>query len=249
MPPFARGFRRPTAKQSRDAVDTPRVPAPREIHALLCSDACPPPVPAPRSEDDWLAQYVEPGQTMAEFLATCPWLGRRKRKYYKGAFVPQGEHMLEKYPGAKIALLPLGDMSVGNADGPPMQALRRYTEAFYCGVEVVVLPTVEVVVPSAAGQPVLWRSRSDADGEAAAGTAAAETTEVELPHRRHGKRIQLQIDGVLAQLRTVKVPGALMVVAVTMHELFDTPPDLFVAGMVRTNASNPAVAVRYRREA
>ena len=230
MPPFARGFKRPTAKQSQGAVDTPRVPAPREIHALLRSDACPPAVPAPRSEDDWLAQYVEPGQTMAEFLGTCPWLGRRKRKYYKGPFVPQGENTLEKYPGAKIALLPLGDMSIGSADGPSMQALQRYTEAFYSGIEVVILPTVQVVVPSAAGEPVLWRSSE-------AGSAA--TAEAELPHRRHGKRIQLQIDGVLSQLRTVKAPGALMVVAVTMHELFDTPPDLFVAGMVRAPPTRP----------
>ena len=224
MPPFARGFKRPSAKQSLDAVDTPRVPAPREIHALIRSDACPPAVPAPRSEDDWLAQYVEPGQTMAEFLGTCPWLGRRKRKYYRGTFVPQGENTLAKYPGAKIALLPLGDMSVGNTDGPSMQALRRYTEAFYYGIEVVVLPAVEVVVPSVADQPVLWRSCE---------TGSA-TAEVALPHRRHGKRIQLQIDGVLARLRTVNAPSALMVIAVTMHELFDSSPDLFVAGMVRT---------------
>ena len=215
--PFARGFKRPTAQAARAAVDTPRIPAPAAIAALTQSAACPPPVPTPTSQDDWLAQYVEPGQTMAEFLGQCPWLSRRKRKYHKGEFVSQGDTVLASYPGATICLLPLGD--IGAAGGPSMEALREYTEAFYRGATVRVLPAVDVVVPPRAGAPVLWRSGGAAEPDA------------ELPHRRHGKRIQLQIDGVLAQLRSVQVQGALMVVAVTMYELFDAPSDLFVAGM------------------
>ena len=218
--PFCRGFKRPSAAASRDAVDTPRVPAPPAIAALRDSDTCPPPVPTPHSPDDWLAQYVEPGQTMAEFLSQCPWLSRRKRKYYRGTFRGQGGNCAEKYPNGKICLLPLGDF--GAVDGPSMRALQEYTEAFYRGMRVCVLPPIDVVVPAKSGQPVLWRDTASDDGS---GTA-------ELPHRRHGKRIQLQIDGVLNQLRSsVHVDDALMVVAVTMHELFDAPTDLFVAGM------------------
>ena len=211
--PFCRGFKRPSTAQSRAAIDTPRVPAPPAIAALRDSSACPPPVPTPTSPDDWLAQYVEPGQTMAEFLSQCPWLSRRKRKYYCGEFHGQGSTALEKYPEAKICLLPLGDIR----HGPSMEALRKYTEAFYRGIEVCVLPPIDVDVPEKSGQPVVWR---DPDGST-----------VELPHRRHGKKVQLQIDGVLLQLRSVQVKDALMVVAVTMHELFDGPTDLFVAGM------------------
>ncbi len=211
--PFCRGFRRPSAAQSRAAIDTPRVKAPPAIVALRDSSACPPAVPTPQSQDDWLAQYIEPGQTMADFLTQCPWLSRRKRKYYRGEFQGQGSNMLEKYPGGKICLLPLGDVR----HGPSMEALREYTEAFYHGMEVCVLPPVDVEVPANSEQPVVWR---DSDGGA-----------VELAHRRHGQQIQLQIDAVLLQLRSVKVEGALMVVAVTMHELFDGPTDLFVAGM------------------
>ena len=211
--PFCRGFKRPSTAQSRAAIDTPRVPAPPAIAALRDSSACPPPVPTPTCPDDWLAQYVEPGQTMAEFLSQCPWLSRRKRKYYCGEFHGQGSTALEKYPEAKICLLPLGDIR----HGPSMEALRKYTEAFYRGIEVCVLPPIDVDVPEKSGQPVVWR---DPDGST-----------VELPHRRHGKKVQLQIDGVLLQLRSVQVKDALMVVAVTMHELFDGPTDLFVAGM------------------
>jgi archaemetzincin len=211
--PFCRGFKRPSAAQSRAAIDTPRVQAPPAIVALRDSSACPPAVPTPQSEDDWLAQYVEEGQTMAEFLTQCPWISRRKRKYYRGEFQGQGSNVLEKYPGGKICLLPLGDIR----HGPSMEALREYTEAFYRGMEVCVLPPVDVEVSAKSKQPVVWR---DPDGSA-----------VELAHRRHGKQVQLQIDAVLLQLRSVKVEGALMVVAVTMHELFDGPTDLFVAGM------------------
>ena len=226
---FCRGFRRPTAAASRAAVETPRVPAPPAI-ARLADEAPPPRVPTPTSEDDWLAQYVEPGQTMAEFLAECPWLSRRKRKSYRGPFVGQGESALEKYPGAAICLLPIGDIG-GAAEGPSMEALRRYTEAFYQGIEVRVLPSAEVVVPRDASQPVLWRHANP-------GGAAREA---QLRARRHGERIQLQVGGVLEQLRSVRSERpALMVVAVTMHELFDEEPDLFVAGMA---AGNHNVAV------
>ena len=65
--------------------------------------------------------------------------------------------------------------------------------------------------------------------------------EAELRARRHGERVQLQVGGVLEQLRSVRSERpALMVVAVTMHELFDEEPDLFVAGMA---AGNHNVAV------
>ena len=101
MPSFAPGFRRPTAKAARSAVDTQRVPAPAAIKALAAT-AAPPPIPVPTSEDDWLAQYVEPGQTMAEFLATCPWLSRRKLKYYGGTFTRTGDTLTEKYPSGRI---------------------------------------------------------------------------------------------------------------------------------------------------
>ena len=150
--PFCRGFKRPSAAQSRAAIDTPRVPAPPAIVALRDSSECPPAVPTPESPDDWLAQYVEQGQTMADFLAQCPWLSRRKRKYYHGEFHGQGANALEKYPGGKICLLPLGDIS----HGPSMDALREYTEAFYRGVEVCVLAPIDVVVPSKSDLPVMW---------------------------------------------------------------------------------------------
>jgi hypothetical protein len=215
--PFVRGFRRPSAQAARAAIDTPRMPAPPAIVALAESSACPPPVPTPTSDLDWLAQVVETGQTMAEFLSVTPWLSSRKRMYHQGEFISKGNTILEKYPGGTICLLPLGDL--GSADGPSLEALQAYTEAFYQGITVRVLPAVDVIVPRQAGSPVLWRSSDPAEADA------------ELQHRRHGKRIQLQIDSVLRQLRSVRVKGALMIVAVTMHELFDTPPDLFVAGM------------------
>eukprot|EP01050_Picozoa_sp_SAG11_P059011 SAG11_NODE_38015_length_254_cov_0.670968_1_plen_34_part_10 len=34
---------------------------------------------------------------MAEFLSTCPWLTRRKQKYYRNSFVRNGETLTEKY--------------------------------------------------------------------------------------------------------------------------------------------------------
>eukprot|EP01051_Picozoa_sp_SAG22_P003473 SAG22_NODE_170_length_16713_cov_33.746298_5_plen_393_part_00 len=228
---FARGFRRPSAKAAQAAVDTPRVRAPPAIAELAKPASAPPPVPTPVCEDDWLAQYIEPGQTMTEFLAGCPWLSRRKIKYYAGQFDGQADTLLGKYPGGTIYLQPIGSLD----DGPPIEALREYTARFYPGACVAVLPALCVQMTAA---KVSVKAGAAAGGGAGGGGVSMWPAGwvLDLPHRREGSAIQLQIDGVLDMLRQASRPAdALMVVAVTMLELFDSPPDLFVAGMAQGN--------------
>lgn len=64
------------------------------------------------------------------------------------------------------------------------------------------LPAVRVIVPTSKSGAVRWEEEG---GDNSA----------ELEHRREGRQVQLQVDGVLNQLRKMKKPtDALMVVAV-----------------------------------
>ncbi len=53
-------------------------------------------------------------------------------------------------------------------------------------------------------------------------------------HSSSGHR-QLSIDGLLAELRKLIPQDALCLMALTMSDLYDTAPDLFVAGMAAGN--------------
>jgi archaemetzincin len=46
-----------------------------------------------------------------------------------------------------------------------------------------------------------------------------------------GRHVQFQVNGVLTKLKQVLSDGALRLAALTMTDLYDEPPDLFVAGM------------------
>ena len=60
------------------------------------------PIPRPTSEDDWLAQYCEEGQTFQQYLRECPWLSPRKVKYIPHQFVPGGKTLSDRYPEGKV---------------------------------------------------------------------------------------------------------------------------------------------------
>ena len=79
--PFVKGFKRPTLQAQRDAL------GPTDdngFHIGVETGKFFPSLPSPTSEDDWLAKYKEKGQTLADFLEFCPWLGHRKISRFKG---------------------------------------------------------------------------------------------------------------------------------------------------------------------
>ena len=96
-------------------------------------------IPKCTSEDDWLAQYDEEGQSVAQFKLENPWFSKRKLKYMKQSFVSNGSTILEKYPSGKLFLLPIGDLNLN------LTKLANFAET-YLGVPFSVLPTLETGV-------------------------------------------------------------------------------------------------------
>ena len=79
----------------------------------------------PISQDDWLAQYCEPGQSFREFLSWNPWLGKRKRSSYRGGdFNPVSGSIRERYPSGKMYLAQIGDFGSNAAVAPDFDSVR-----------------------------------------------------------------------------------------------------------------------------
>lgn len=146
---FAAGFRLPTSKQSRNAIGLSTIP---NIYESGPENAYFQRIPQPVSEDDWLAQYNEEGQSFKSFLRTCPWISGRKVKNTRQKFIPDGNNLKERYPDGKIYIQPLGDFDQSSSDScnPGIDDLANYTERFY-SLPVVVLPTVKLKLPTKKG--------------------------------------------------------------------------------------------------
>ena len=133
--PYARGFKRPTAKQAENACGNSG-----ELDKYLKNNGCFKPVAKCTSQDDWLAQYPEVGQRFQDFKQTCPWLSKRKRKSVKQEFVATGKTIMEKYPEGMIYLLPLGEF---NKTSIKFELLSQYASIFF-KLPVTTMPKVSL---------------------------------------------------------------------------------------------------------
>ena len=229
--PYVRGFHPPTAKKCLEAIGSTCLDK-----AYTPSDNFFPPLPHPTSIDDWLAQYKEPGQTYKLFLEECPWLSQRKRKYSKAVFNPSGNNLQEKYPDAKIYLLPLGEFD--GVATPRFSDLAEYARLFFC-LPVEILPPVKLTTE---GKSIFWEETNDGKGksskpEAATRRRSSRPSKYELESRFNATtgHTQLKVESILRKLRQCIPDNAVCVMALTMADLFDTLPDLFVAGMAAGN--------------
>ena len=144
---FAKGFHLPTQKETVAACngsskDTESVAFNTSVHSKFFR-----PVPPPSCEDDWLAQYNEEGQTFKQFKQECPWLLKRKLKYCKMQFNPKGRTLPEKYPDGIVYLRPIGSMK--EEFYQHLSDLADYARKFLCLPVTVLLPGVELKLPSA----------------------------------------------------------------------------------------------------
>lgn len=218
--PYVRGFKAPTPAQKERALGPPTdnehwfsVTADWELHQSL---------PRCTSVDDWLAQYKEVGQTVPHFLRDNPWFCSRKWKYMKQKFVARGSTLLDKYPDGRIYLLPVGQLPVD------ISLLVEFAELFL-GVPFSVLAEIEV---EKKGKKVLLRHPAADDG--AGGNIG---TVVETRTNNNG-RFQLNVTSALKHVRSNLEKSAktsLAVIGLTQCEMYDTKPDLFVAGMASGN--------------
>ena len=234
--PYARGFKPPSTTASVRAIGSPCLPP-----EYRPDDNCFLPISSPSSQDDWLAQYNEPGQTYRQFLEDCPWLSRRKWKQLKQCFNPGGATIGDKYPNGSIYLLALGEF---DSHQPHFTTLVEYVSIFY-GLPVKVMSNLRLEVMKGGVQLVY-------DPVPSSGRRTSLRTRVHALDCRHHSstgHLQLQVNSILIALKQYVPNDAFFVMALTMLDLYDEPPDLFVAGMA---AGNHRVGVfsflRYRTQ-
>ncbi|EDO38259.1 predicted protein, partial [Nematostella vectensis] len=129
---------------------------------------------------------------------------------------------------------------------PDIHVLARYAQLFY-DLPVVVLPKVDLKIPEEKDGPVMWcESASEpSDGEDKPRSKRRKSSRIAsnmhiLDHRWNTGRIQLKVDGILKLLSRHRPPNTLCLIALTMSDLYEEEPDLFVAGMA---SGNKGVAV------
>ena len=228
--PYARGYKQPTDKQRLSAVGN--AAGRKEFSA---DDSFYSPIPAPTSIDDWLAQYNEEGQTYNQFVSQCPWLSKRKWKYSKATFNASGETICDKYPGAKIYLQPLENFDANEA--PKFEDLAEYARLFFC-LPVEVLPGVTLERRDEA--TIYWVEsagmKSRVDQNATRKSSRSSKCPLEFRHTSGPSgHLQLKCSSVLLRLRQTLPDDAICLIGLTMFDLYDDDPDLFVAGLAAGN--------------
>ncbi len=223
--PFARGFVRPTeverAAAAADAADLRLGKSRRHEAVFVSDDDLFKPVPAPRSRDDWLAQYNEVPQDFLEYLDENPWLSEGEpRPGYRASFYRQESKLSSRYPDGKIYLAQLGDLGDSSSTvAPSLETLAEFAR-IYLNLPVEILGRFAVsqegeVLHAEIGHQKLKRIR--------------------LRLRRRGEKVQLHCPSLLYRLRTLVPPDGFCLVTLTDFDLYESAPDLFVAGLA--NAS------------
>lgn len=208
--PYARGFKRPSKQQQNVALGQTTNNAYKVDIDNFFTD-----LPFPTSPDDWLAQYVEKGQTVDEFLASTPWLSARKIVRYRGNFDKGGKTMKTKYPDSKITIVEISMENEEEHIKPDLESLCNYSTSFL-QVPVEQLPPIKIIKQ---GQKLSVQGHPG----------------IKLQYREASGQLQLCCSSVLSLLREKMVPQTLCLVAVTMFDLYQDEPDLFVAGLAQGN--------------
>lgn len=175
-----------------------------------------PPIPEPQCEDDWLASYLEEGQTFAEFMQdSCLRSGS-----FKPAIRPKKN---------TIYLQPIGNFLEEEVAKVTADELISYTKAFYDGCEVCLLPNVVLVEElQRSKECIFWQEQG-----------SSHKFKLKARHNEETGRRQLHVDPILSALsgqfesHTFKAdhPDAFCIMAITMEDLYSADSDLFVAGM------------------
>jgi len=219
--PYTKGFRPPTLPEQRNALGTHTNKAYSNIENHFQN------IPKCTSENDWLAQYKEEGQTYDNFLDQTPWLSRRKMKYMKQSFNAAGNNLPEKYPEGCIYILPL--TCTINIEGkapqtipvqPDYDTLVEYTQIFF-GLEVRKLDSVRLEYRSGS---IYWLDERPTQSK-------TKWHKMKSRYNATTGHYQLCIDEALLQLRGYMPDDGLALIALTMCDLYETRSDLFVAGM------------------
>jgi archaemetzincin len=225
--PYASGFIPPSKEEQVKAIGCRSFVAPE--YSLLSDDKGYEffkQIPQPTSIDDWLAQYVDNGQTFQQYVSRCPWLFSQKLDGIEQTFIHTGGNLCEKYPDGKIYLLPIGHFH------------RKYFIDFdelvkfaniYLGIPVCTLPGVDLKINIKEKKANWINKQSNSPLKDDSGSFQFHH---ELEGRFYSKhnRYQLSISNLLSILQLNIPNDALCVIGLTMSDLYRAEADLFVAG-------------------
>lgn len=232
--PYARGFKPPSVKASLRAITSSSSKSSLSLHYQPGDSFNP--IPAATSPDDWLAQYKEQGQTYDQFLQDCPWTSPRKWKQLRQSFNPHGQTIADRYPEGSIYLLPLGEFdTTSSSHQPRFSALVEYVSIFY-GLSVKVMTGVQLVNKDGGVQLVHTPvEKNSVAGRPSRASLRPHIHTMECRYHSPTGHLQLRVNSILTALKQYVPRDAFFVMALTMHDLYDEPPDLFVAGMAAGN--------------
>ena len=249
--PFTSGFRLPDKRQTFRAtgIDS-KHPDPE----FIPTDAFRP-VPAPVSDLDWLANYREDGQSYYQWLLTNRWLkGVNNTPDKRCNLNPAGHTIPERYADGKIYLLPLGDFGDETSSSAKfdVHALAEYTRIFY-GLPVDVLQNIPVefcngkviaklskrkdeenqeeVVSGCASNEGGGDLAFDDIGRATRHDATSDDIELTTRYDATSGHYQVRVDTGLLGLRTLMPKDGLLMVVISLLDVYQSPTDLFVAGI------------------
>ena len=168
-------------------------------------------VPAPSHIDDWLAQYEEEPQSYRQWKSL-------------------NQRIIKKRANANtIYLLQFGSPGV---QIPHFPDLCEYLKLTYMGLEVKILPPVNILCPNTRKPLDLVATYCPGKDE--------DTLEWDLDtrvaheydlHRKRKAERQIRVDPVISILSYIVPSDAFCLCAVTMEDLYDGDEDSFVSGM------------------
>uniref|UniRef100_A0A0B7A3L1 Archaemetzincin-2 n=3 Tax=Arion vulgaris TaxID=1028688 RepID=A0A0B7A3L1_9EUPU len=230
--PFARGYHPPSYKQQLAAIGFKHNEMPLEYSDIESEDKFFTPIPQPKSVDDWLAQYVEDGQSFREYLKENPWFSKRKSKFIRQTFISNGGTLCEKFPEGKIYIAKIGEFSDQDIQ---FDDLIDYVRRFLC-VPVQILDGLEI---EKRNNDLIFVEKPAFSPSSRPGARVKKSC-IETRYSAKTKHIQIGVDSILTKMRNIIPKDALCLVGLTPYDLYGDESDLFVAGMA---AGNRRVAV------
>ncbi|GFR77509.1 archaemetzincin-2-like [Elysia marginata] len=217
--PYAKGFHPPSQQVKSRAIGFGTNSIPQEYKDDGSSF---PPIPHPTNQDDWLAQYVEEGQSYKDYLSENPWFSRRKHKFMLQKFVPSGSTISEKYPEGKIYIAKVGAFASDICFDDLIDYIKRFLK-----LPVKVLEGIDV---EQQGSRLTLVENPSCNPSSRPGSRIKRST-LDTRYNSKTKHIQICVDSILPRLRTMKPHDALCLIGLTPYDLYGDESDLFVAGM------------------
>jgi len=228
---FAKGFRAPTLEECVAALEAPKrgLPTIDQKHPLHNTNffdvdtAMFSLLPSPLSPYDWLAQDVESPQSFSD--------------YYQSICLRNGK--FKPFANANkstIYILPLGSFNnpETNECYVDLNLLVQYTKAFYTGCQVSFLPVANITQrftkeDRTKEKPKFYWLQEDEKHE----------YEIKGRYDKNTKKRQLNVNPILDLLANIRKKrefqrthnDCFCIMCVTLEDLYDDHPDLFVAGM------------------